>query len=121
MLTILPLQWHNKICERPLTPKIILSKTNISLSQTKKRKRKDDKWYKWQLSQEASRSERKLKKERFWFQNYRFDDLRKGKECYQIKGFDQLVRYLFRYIRILIQKCYFFMNKKLNGKQFPKR
>ena len=81
----------NVICERPLTPRITLSKTNISLTQTKKRKRKEDKWYQWQLSQEASRSERKLKKERFWFQNYRFDDLTKGKECYQIKGFDQLV------------------------------
>ena len=57
----------------------------------KKRKRKEEKWYQWQLSQEASRSERKLKKERFWFQNYRFDDLTKGKECYQIKEYDQLV------------------------------
>ena len=40
--------------------------------------RKDKKWTLWESSEQASRSERKLKKERFYFQNYIFEDRKKG-------------------------------------------
>ena len=40
--------------------------------------RKDKKWTLWESSERASRSERKLKKERFYFQSYIFEDRKKG-------------------------------------------
>ena len=40
--------------------------------------RKDKKWTLWESSEQASRSERKLKKERFYFQSYIFEDRKKG-------------------------------------------
>ena len=40
--------------------------------------RKHKKWTLWESSEQASRSERKLKKERFYFQSYIFEDRKKG-------------------------------------------
>ena len=40
--------------------------------------KRDKKWTLWESSEQASRSERKLKKERFYFQSYIFEDRKKG-------------------------------------------
>ena len=42
----------------------------------------DDKWAEWQASEEANRSERKVRKQIFYGVQYDFDDLRKGTIVY---------------------------------------
>ena len=65
---------HPKIGKNP--PK---QKRNIKKCQSNKTiTRKDKKWTLWESSEQASRSERKLKKERFYFQSYIFEDRKKG-------------------------------------------
>ena len=44
---------------------------------------KGDKWADWEKSEQASRSERKLKKARFYYQNYRLESLRDGCVVYE--------------------------------------
>ena len=51
----------------------------------KTRARKDKKWTLWESSEQASRSERKLKKERFYFQSYIFEDRKKGFTVYDAR------------------------------------
>ena len=51
---------------------------SFSCQNDKPMTRKDEKWTLWESSEQASRSERKLKKERFYFQSYIFEDRKKG-------------------------------------------
>ena len=44
---------------------------------------KGDKWADWEMSEQASRSERKLKKARFYYMNYRFESLKDGCVVYE--------------------------------------
>ena len=63
-----------------------MQKRNIKKSQNNKTvARKDKKWTLWESSEQASRSERKLKKERFYFQSYIFEDRKKGFTVYDAR------------------------------------
>ena len=70
-----------KMCKNPP-----MQKENIKKCQNKKTMtRKDKKWTLWESSEQASRSERKLKKERFYFQSYIFEDRKKGFTVYDAR------------------------------------